>query len=238
MLHFDSMKVNSLSVFFPAFNEEKNIAATVVRADEVLKNLKLKNYEIIVVNDGSSDKTAEVVLKLAQKNSHIRLVNHQRNRGYGGALKTGFSQSKYEWVAFADSDGQFDFADIKKFLAEAENADLVLGFRIKRADSLFRQLTTFGWKTIARIFLGLDVKDYSCGFKLIKKQVYDAVLPLVGEEKVTQIEMLVKAKRLGFKFAEVGVPHYPRKFGTQTGANLKVVFKSIIDLFKLWWKIR
>lgn len=232
------MKIDSLSVFFPAYNEEKNIASTIKKASDVLKNLKLLNYEIIVVNDGSTDRTGEIVTKLAKQDSHIRLITHSFNRGYGGALKTGFSEAKYEWVAFTDSDGQFDFSDITRFLAETDKADLVLGYRINRADSLLRRLTTFGWKTLAKILIGLDATDYSCGFKLIKKKVYAAILPLQGEEKVTQIEMLVKAKRKGFSSTEVGVPHYPRKFGTQTGANLKVVLKSIFDLFQLWWKLK
>lgn len=232
------MSVNSLSVFFPAYNEAGNIARTVEDADQVLKSLPLKSYEILVINDGSKDNTAEIVEKIAQKNIHIRLLNHPSNRGYGGALKTGFNESKYSWVAFADSDGQFDFKEIKKMLAESDKADLILGYRLNRADPLLRSVTTFGWKTIARLLLGLSTKDYSCGFKLIKKEAYNTVLPLVGEEKVTQIEMLVKAKRLGYKFAEVGVHHYPRRFGQQTGANLQVVFKSVVDLFRLWWKLR
>lgn len=232
------MSVSSLSVFFPAYNEEKNITSTILNASEVLKTLNLKNYEIIVVDDGSKDETRQVVLKLIQHDSHLHLISHPQNRGYGGALKTGFLEAKYDWVAFADADGQFNFADIKKFLAKAAEADVILGYRLNRADSRLRKLTTWGWKMLASILMGLNVSDYSCGFKLMKKKVYTAVLPLEGEEKVTQIEMLVKAKRLGFKFVEVGVPHYPRKFGTQTGANLTVVLKSVIDLLKLWWKIR
>lgn len=231
-------QIDSLSVFFPAFNEEENIEKTVKKTLEVMKNLQLKKYEIIVVNDGSSDKTADRVAEIASKDNHVRLVNHDKNRGYGGALKTGFEEAKYDWVAFADSDGQFDFNEIKQFLDKTDRTDLILGFRINRADSYIRKVTTFGWKIIARLLMGLNVKDYSCGFKLIKKEVYKAVLPLKGEEKVTQIEMLVKAKRLGFRFIEVGVRHYPRRFGKQTGANIKVVARSIIDLLKLWWKIR
>ena len=147
---------------------------------------------------------------------------------------TGFASSKFEWAAFADSDGQFDFAEIKKFLAKKDEADLVLGYRLGRVDSILRRVYTWGWAFLAKIILGLSVRDYFCGFKLIRKEVFDSIQPLVGEEKVTQIEMLVKAKRKGFKFAEVGVSHYPRTAGEQTGANPKVILKSLHDLFTLW----
>ena len=232
------MPVDSLSVFFPAYNEEKNIILTVEKALEVLQNLNLKHYEVLVIDDGSKDNTGKLASELASHYPQVKVVRHQNNKGYGGALKTGFKEARYEWVAFADSDGQFDFGEISNMLRKTEDADLVLGYRLNRADSLIRSVTTFGWKTLARILMGLMVKDYSCGFKLIKKKVFEDVQPLEGEEKVTQIEMLVKAKRLGYKSAEVGVRHYPRKFGNPTGANLSVVFKSLLDLFKLWWKLR
>ncbi|MEJ2441784.1 MAG: glycosyltransferase family 2 protein, partial [Patescibacteria group bacterium] len=165
-------------------------------------------------------------------------VNHKVNKGYGGALKSGFKAAKYKWVAFADSDGQFKFSEIIKLIKKTNEADLILGYRLSRADSIFRKLFTFGWALIPRIIFGMKARDYSCGFKLIKKKVFEDIQPLVGEEKVTQIEMLVKAKRMGFKFAEVGVHHYPRKYGSQTGANIKVVLKSVLDLIKLWEKLR
>lgn len=227
------MKLVELSVFLPAYNEEENIKKVVTGTASVLKKIA-KSWEVIVVDDGSQDKTAEIVKRLSQKDPRIRVISHPVNRGYGGALKTGFSESRYPWVAFMDSDGQFDFSEIRKFLSYTKKADLVLGYRMNRADSLLRKIYTFGWLIIARILLGLDARDYSCGFKLIKKKVFEAVKPLEAEEKVTQIEFLVKAKRQGFAFAEVGVSHFPRKAGQPTGANLKVVVKSIIDLFKLW----
>lgn len=229
---------DGLSVFFPAFNEEENIEKTVKDADEVLKGLELKDYEIIVINDASKDRTGEVVEKMAGETRRIRLVNHNKNLGYGGALKSGFNNSRFSWVAFADSDGQFDFSEIKLLIEKTDEADLILGYRIKRADSLSRSLFTFGWNLLAKILLGLNVRDYSCGFKLIKREVFEKVQPLEGEEKVTQIELLVKAKRLGYRFAEVGVHHYPRRFGKATGAKLNVVLKSLLDLFKLWWKLK
>jgi glycosyltransferase involved in cell wall biosynthesis len=235
MNNFNSV---SLSVFFPALNEEKNIKSTILEAEKVLQELNLKSYEIIVVNDGSVDKTGDIVEELVRETPSLRLINHPTNLGYGHALKTGFSNANYPWVTFTDSDRQFDFSEITRFLEKADEADLILGYRVKRADSLLRRIYTFGWKTLALILLGLTVRDYSCGFKMIKKKVYEAVLPLEAGEKVTQIEFLVKAKRLGFKFADVGVNHYPRKFGTPTGAKIKVVVRSVVDIFKLWWKLR
>lgn len=232
-----AQKIAQLSVFFPTYNEEGNISDVVLRAKSVLVKTASK-WEIIIVNDGSHDNTRKIAHRLAKKDKRIHLVNHAQNKGYGGALKTGFKTAQYEWVAFTDSDGQFDFSEIKKFIAKKDTADLILGYRIKRADSFLRKIYTFGWNILARALLDLRVKDYSCGFKMIKKEVFTAVQPLVGEEKVTQIEFLVKARRLGFRFAEIGVGHYPRQSGQQTGAKLKVVFKSIADLFKLYWVLR
>jgi glycosyltransferase involved in cell wall biosynthesis len=230
-------QIKALSVFFPAYNEEVNIEKTVRQAKKILLQVANK-WEILIINDGSTDKTGQVAAKLRREDKRIDVINHPINQGYGAALKSGFSNARYPWVAFTDSDGQFNFSEIKKFLPLMKNSDLILGYRLNRADSFLRKIYTFVWGKIPVVLWGLRVRDYSCGFKLIKKKVFDAVQPLVGEEKVTQIEMLVKAKRKGFKFAEIGVRHYPRKYGAQTGANIKVVVKSITDLFKLWKKLR
>ena len=235
-----SKLIKELSVFLPTYNEEKNIEKVVKDIKKILLKVAGK-WEIIVVEDGSKDNTLKVARKLAKSDRRIRVVRHKKNRGYGGALKSGYSSSRYEWVSFIDSDGQFDFSEITKFikLQKRTNADLVLGIRKQRADSNLRKLATFVWsKLLPRILFGLKVGDYSCGFKLVRKKVYDGVQPLVGEEKVTQIEMLIKAQKLGFRFAELNVGHYPRKHGKQTGADLKVVLRSISDLLKLWWALQ
>jgi dolichol-phosphate mannosyltransferase len=232
--------IKELSVFFPTYNEEKNIGKVVRDAKKVLEKIAGK-WEITIVEDGSKDTTPQVADKIAKLDKRIRVIHHKPNRGYGGALKTGFSKAKYKWVAFTDSDGQFDFSEIVKFIKKQNEtgADLVLGIRTNRADPAIRKLFTFVWsKLLPGLLLGLKVTDYSCGFKMIRKNVYASVQPLVGEEKVTQIEMLTKAQRSGFKFAEVGVKHYPRKFGHQTGADFKVIAKSIQDLLKLWRQLR
>lgn len=239
MLDFACMKkLPELSVFFPTYNEQDNISTVVNRAKNVLMKVADK-WEIIIVNDGSKDQTQQVAEKLAAEDKRIKVILHKRNKGYGGALKTGFKNAKYRWISFSDSDGQFDFSEIRKFIEKSDCADLILGYRRARADSTMRKLYTAVWSHwLPKILLGLNVTDYSCGFKLIKKNVYKRVLPLKGEEKVTQIEMLTKAQRLGFKFAEVGVNHYPRRYGTQTGADIRVIMRSIRDLIKLWWQLR
>ena len=229
--------IKNLSVFFPAYNEEGNIRSVVTQAVNVLKDLKI-DYEIIIVDDGSTDKTGEIADRLAAEITEVRVVHHRPNQGYGGALRSGFENSKYEWVVFADADGQFDFSDIEKLLPLAESADLILGYRFERADPFLRRLFTWGWGLLPRILWGLNVRDYSCGFKLVKKKVFEAIQPIEAEEKVFQIEFLVKAMKQDFRFAEVGVSHYPRGEGTQTGANLKVVLKSLRDLLALWRKLR
>ena len=230
-------KISELSVFFPAVNEEESIEKTVIPAAEVLEKVA-NNWEIIIIDDGSIDSTGQISDNLSKSDSRIKVVHHKSNRGYGGALKSGFKNAKYKWVCFTDSDGQFDFSEVTKFIEKTEEADLILGYRLNRADSFLRKVFTFGWSLLARVLLGFTAKDYSCGFKLIKKEVFERVQPLVGEEKVTQIEMLVKAKRLGYKFTEIGVHHYPRKYGMATGAKVSVAFRSIVELFKLWRKLK
>lgn len=228
--------IKSLSVFFPAFNEEKNIQSTIEDAVAVLKTLPLE-WEILVINDGSKDNTAGEVEELIKKYPQVRLINHDGNKGYGRALKTGFTEAKYPWVVFADSDSQFKFEEVKKMLEKTDEADVILGYRLNRADPFQRRIFTWGWKMLAMIVLGLNVRDYSCGFKMIKKSVFESILPINSEEKVTQIEMLIKAKRKGYKFAEVGVHHYPRIHGVPTGANLAVVIKSFVDMMRLWQEL-
>ncbi len=234
-----SFKIEELSVFLPAYNEEGNVENTSKQVIKVLQKIASK-WELIIVDDGSRDKTGTIADKLAGRDKHVKVVHLRPNRGYGGALKAGFATSKYSWVAFMDIDGQFDFAEISKFIdvQKQVRADMVLGVRLNRADPFVRKLFTFVWsKLLPRLLLGLRVTDYSCGFKLIRKQVYDSVLPLVGEEKVTQIEFLTKAQRRGYRFAEVGVNHFPRYSGKQTGADLKVVLRSVRDLLKLWYRL-
>lgn len=236
------MKIDSLSVFFPAYNEEANIANTVKKASDVLQKLPLKKYEIIIVNDGSKDRTGQVADELARKNNNIRVIHHNPNRGYGEALKSGFVNAKYDWIAFTDSDGQFDFSEITNFIEKQEetNADLVIGYYRQRQVSLFTKITTkVFWEPVVFVLFGLHVKDIDCAFKLISKKVIDTISPLEAKKGAfISSELLVKAKKAGFKIVEEGITHHARLAGRSTGRNLDVIIQSYLDLFKLWWKTR
>ncbi len=227
-------KIKEISVFFPAYNEEENIEKTVRRAQNFLSKYATK-YEIIIVDDGSTDKTGEIADRLAEKDSHIRVIHHSPNKGYGEALKSGFYNAKYDWIVTTDSDGQFDFSELENLWAKSKEADVVIGYRLKRKDPFFRKLFGFGWTFLNNLLFGLKVRDIDCSFKLVRRKVIETI-PRLQSTRGGMIspELLAKAHREGFKIAEVGVHHYPRFAGKQTGANLKVIVKSFIDLFKLW----
>jgi len=231
-------KLDGLSLFFPAYNEEGNIKNTVEKAIPVLKNVASK-YELLIVDDGSKDKTGEIADKLAEEYSFIRVVHHHPNQGYGAALKSGFYNSKQEWIVFTDSDGQFDFSEVTRLIEKSGEADIVAGYRINRQDSWMRKIFGFGWTFLSRLLLDVGVRDVDCAFKLVKKKVIDTIPKLQSTRGgMISPELLGRAKKAGFKIVEVGVHHYPRKEGKQTGANLKVIFKSFMDLGKLWWQIK
>ena len=206
----------------------------------VLEKLGLKDWEIIVVNDGSSDKTEETVKGISKLDSRVKIISHETNRGYGAALKTGFYSSSYSWIAFTDSDGQFDFSEITNFIEKQKetNADLVIGFYKKRQESKFKIITSKIWEFFVFILFGLRVKDIDCGFKLISKKVIDSIPKLESERGAfISSELLIKAKKKGFKIVEIPVSHFPRKKGKATGRNIRVIIRSFYDLFRLWFKM-
>ncbi|MEK7610877.1 MAG: glycosyltransferase family 2 protein [Patescibacteria group bacterium] len=227
-------KLKELSVFFPIYNEEKNIRTTFAKTLAVLPTVAEK-FEILLVNDGSSDRTGKVLEELAAGNPLVRVITHPVNRGYGAALKSGLYGAAYEWVAFTDSDGQFDFSEITRFIeTQAKTgADMVIGYYLHRAVPFYRKVNSFLWQFTVLLFFGLSVRDIDCGFKLFRKKVIETIPPLESERGAfISTEFLIKAKKSGFKMVEIGVHHYPAT-RPGTGANLNVILKSFSDLFKL-----
>jgi len=233
--------IDELSVFFPCYNEEKNIKNTVSKTIPTLIKIA-KRWELILINDGSKDNTAKVLEEIKKQYSteDIRIITHNPNRGYGGALKSGLYNSKYQWIAFTDSDGQFDFAEITKFIEKQQQtkADLVIGYYIARQVSKAAIITSKIWELIVFTLFGLRVTDIDCGFKLINKKVIETIPKLEAERGAfISSEFLIKSKKAGFKIVEIGVHHYPRIEGKATGRSFKVIIKSFSDLFRLWFKI-
>ncbi|HLD92302.1 MAG TPA: glycosyltransferase family 2 protein [Patescibacteria group bacterium] len=234
------MKIKSLSVFFPAYNEEGNIKNTVIKSKAVLLKY-VENWEIIIVNDGSTDNTKKISEELSSEDKRIRVINHEVNRGYGASLKSGFYNAKYPWIIFTDSDGQFDFSEINLFFEKQQetNADLIIGYYKKRQVSKFKIITSRMWEIAVMILFGLHVHDIDCGFKLVSKKVINRIPTLESERGAfISSEFLIKAKKSGFKIVEISVTHLPRVQGKGTGRNVKVILQSFVDLFRLWRKLR
>jgi glycosyltransferase involved in cell wall biosynthesis len=233
-------KLKELSVFLPAYNEETNIGPVALKILSILPEIA-EDFELIIIDDGSKDKTERLAEGLSKKDSRVRCICHGENRGYGAALRSGLYESKFEWISFTDADGQFDFSEIKLFIEKQRqtNADLIIGYYLKRAVPFYRKINSLLWKILIFLLFGLRVRDIDCGFKLISKKVIESIPTLESERGAfISTELLIKAKKRGFKIVEVGVHHYPRKAGAPTGANLNVIIRSFIDLFKLWEKLR
>jgi len=234
----EAARLTSLSIFFPCHNEEGNVERVVRAALAVARDVA-DDYEVIVVDDGSRDRTAEITTALAAEDPHVRLVRHPKNRGYGGALKSGFAAAAKDWVFFSDGDGQFDLAELPKLAALVADGgcDLALGYRIQRADPFIRSVNAKLYKGLIRLLFGLKVRDIDCAFKLIRRTVLDAA-PLEAEGALISAELLIKAKKAGFRMRETGVHHLPRQAGQQSGANLRVILRTFREIGRLWRQLR
>jgi glycosyltransferase involved in cell wall biosynthesis len=230
------MKLSELSVFLPIFNEEEIIGNVVLKTLEVL-NKTAEKWELILIDDGSSDGTSKIISDLSRSEKRIKIITHKSNQGYGTDLKEGFYTAKYKWISFIDSDGQFEFSEIVNFIKKQRetNADVVVGYYKKRQVSKIKILTSKIWELTVYLFFGLKVKDIDCGFKLISKEVIYKIPKLISERGAfISSELLIKAKRANFKIVEIPVTHYPRLTGEGTGRKLNVIVRSYIDLVKLW----
>lgn len=231
-------KISELSIFFPFWNEEENIEKTVKTAAKIAGKVA-KKWEIVMVDDGSSDNTLMLAKKLAVKDARLRVISHQPNRGYGAALKAGFSAARYKYIVFTDGDGQFDFSEVTKFIDSIGTADIVIGYRKKRRDkNLFKRLLLmYLLKVWDLVLFRFYCKDIDCAFKMFTKKAVDEIMPLRSEGALISTEILAKAKRKGLVIKEVGVTHYPRELGHQTGADIPVITRAVLESLILWYDL-
>jgi glycosyltransferase involved in cell wall biosynthesis len=229
------MSNHSLSLILPAFNEAKNLSATVEDALSSLVNV-VPELEILIVDDGSIDATAEVSEYLASRHPLVRIIRHPHNRGYGATLRSGFAAARYDLVFFTDSDGQFRFDQVGDFIKQIDAFDMVIGFRANRQDRWWRKANSRIGNWLARTLLGVRVKDINCAYKMFHRLLLQQ-LSLTSEGAMISTELLAFAAQAGWTFQEVAVAHYPRKFGSATGARFLVIIRTFVEYFQLRHRI-
>jgi glycosyltransferase involved in cell wall biosynthesis len=226
------MKLHSLSAFFPCFNEEANIEQMVKRFLEVLPELA-EQFEVIIVNDGSSDNTAKIADKLAAKHQEVKVIHHPKNLGYGASLRTGFDSARYDGVFFTDGDMQFDVAQLDKFIPFTTEYNVIIGYRKRRAEGSLRAMNAKLFKLYIDLLFRLHVKDIDCAFKLLRRDVIQS-LPLQSTGAFTSAEFLYRLKKQGQQFKQLSVDHFARKYGTPTGNHPRVVIKAGLEALRLY----
>ena len=225
-----------LSIVMPAYNEEGNILEALRRADRVASRL-CADYEIIVVDDGSRDRTAELVRSVSDCNQRVRLVSHENNRGYGEALRTGFRSARMDLIFFTDADNQFDLNELARFLPWSDKVDVVAGYRVNRRDPLVRRFYAQAWNVLVRSLFYVPVRDIDCAFKLFRRHVFDS-LDLESVGAMVNTELMVKVGRAGAGVVELGVKHYPRTSGTARGAHPRVILTALKELLGMAQRLR
>jgi len=226
----DGEKV-AISVFLPCYNEEENVERTAANALEVLEAIS-NDYELIIVNDGSRDRTGEIARRLAGANPRIRVVDHPVNRGYGGALQSGFRTATKELVFYTDGDGQFDMKELPPLLPLIKQCDIVSGYRMNRQDNFIRKINAWCWGRLVNFVFSMHIRDVDCSFKLYKRVIFDNI-KMRSNGALIDAEVLARAQRKGYKIIQRGVHHYPRIAGKATGAKLSVILRAFKELMAL-----
>lgn len=226
----------SISVFFPCYNEQDNITRVVEQALTALEKLNA-DFEVIIVNDGSSDGTAQIADEIAGQKDRVKVVHHRTNLGYGAALQSGFKAATKELVFYTDGDGQFDMNEMPPLLRLMEQYDIVSCYRLNRQDNLIRKINGWCWTKLVCLLFGMKIRDIDCAFKLYKREIFDNI-KLVSTGALIDAEILARAVRKGYRVTQQGIHHYPRTAGAQTGANLRVILRAFKELLKLRSQIR
>jgi glycosyltransferase involved in cell wall biosynthesis len=226
----------SISVFFPCYNEQENVGRTVQKALDVLEKLDA-DFEVIIVDDGSADDTGRIADEIAGRDSRVKAVHHRRNLGYGAALQSGFKAATKELVFFTDGDGQFDISEMPPLIEMMEQYDIVSCYRLDRRDPIIRKINGWCWTWLVCLVFGMKIRDIDCAFKLYKRKIFDKI-ELSSTSALINAEILARAFRKGYRIAQKGVHHYPRTYGAQTGANIRVILRAFKELFKLQRRIR
>ena len=221
----------SISVFFPCHNEQDAIEALVRKTCDFLAG-RTNEFEVLIVDDGSTDETGVIADRLAAEIPHVRVIHHPTNRGYGAALQSGFLNARNDLIFYTDGDGQFDITELAVILPLIEHHDIVSCYRLRRHEGLMRRFNAWGWSIVVRLLLGLHLRDIDCAFKLYRRGVI-VKIEMKSMGALIDAEMLARATRHGFSIVQHGVHHYPRRSGQSSGANPLVILRAFGELFRL-----
>jgi len=227
----------SISVFFPCYNDAGTISAVVIRALQTLREIA-DNYEVIVVNDASPDDALQILNELAcVLPPSFRIINHEKNRGYGGALRSGIAAATKEWIFYTDGDAQYDVRELK-LLAEkiADDVDFINGWKINRRDPWYRIIIGILYQYFIKLVFGLKIKDVDCDFRLMRREIFD-IVQLESSTGTITFELVKKAQDAGYRFVEVPVHHFFRLYGTSQFFNLSRVGATLLRVFRWWWRL-
>jgi glycosyltransferase involved in cell wall biosynthesis len=227
----------SITVFFPAYNDGGTIPSMVLTALMTLRRLS-DDYEVIVVNDGSADYTADVLEELAIRYPELHVIHHEQNRGYGGALRTGFASATKELIFYTDGDAQYDPREMTRlYEVWSDDVHFVNGYKISRSDPLHRIIIGRLYHWTVKLAFGLRLRDVDCDFRLMRRSIFDTV-HLKSDSGVICVELMKKVQDAGFRIAEVPVHHYHRAYGKSQFFNYRRIWRTGKQLWALWWELR
>lgn len=230
--------IPDLSITIPAFNEEETIEAVFINAEKSAKH-NSSNYEIVLIDDGSTDRTGAILDAIKKRSKKVVVIHHKKNLGFSGAMRSCYEHASGELIFLGPGDGQFDYSEIRKFIHEIKNHDIVVSYRIFNEEKNYRKINSFIFHALSRILFGIQLKEFS-SCMLYHKYVRDSIK--IKEANpfscLFLLEFIYKAMTKGFSFGQVPIHFYKRKGGVQKGSNPKMIIRTLLEMFRFWYKIR
>lgn len=225
-------KKPDITLFFPVYCDENTVAHVAGKALRVLSEVAGR-YEIVIIDDGSPDRSGKIADELAARHGCVRVIHHPVNMGYGAAIKTGFANSKYEWICLTDGDDEYDVFDLKKLIRMKDFYDLVITFRYVKLYSGWRQFVSWVYNTMLRLLFSTSYRDISTGLRLVRKDVIDEI-PLQSSSPFIGAELTIKMMLKGYRVGEVGIQTFPREFGHGASVSTKNILATLRDMLLVY----